>query len=265
MGVLPLPHVPPLWREGLIGLEAAKLLRSPVWRGEGIARGEGEGVLLIPGFLAGDNSLTLMRQWLRELGYRTKSSGIKTNVDCSAVSCSKLEQRLECLAEKTGERVAIIGHSRGGILGKALAVKRPDLVRGVIALGSPVRQQLSVHPLVLSQIALVATLGTSKLSGCFTHNCLRGECCREFREALKQRFPDGSGFVSVYSRKDGVVNWRACLDPAADELVEVNATHCGMCVHAPTYRIVGNALAKFREGEQWPGSWFVQEPYAQAA
>ena len=256
--MLSLPHVPPLWREGLVGLEAANLLRSPVWRGDGIERGEGEGVLLIPGFLAGDGSLGLMHQWLRSLGYRTKSTGFRANVACSAEACAMLEERLERLADATGRRVAIVGQSRGGILGKALGVRRPDLVRGVVALGSPVRQQLSVHPLVLSQIALVATLGTARMAGCFTHACLRGDCCREFRDALKQRFPDDVGYVSVFSRKDGVVNWRACLDPAADEQVEVTATHCGMSFHAPTYRIIGNALARFREGEQWPGAWFAQ-------
>jgi triacylglycerol lipase len=258
VGLLPLPHVPPLWREGLVGLEAARLLASPVWRGHGIERGQGEGVLLIPGFLAGDGSLALVHQWLRDLGYRTKSTGIRANISCSADACRRLERKLESLNERTGQRAVIIGQSRGGILGKAIAAHRPDLVRGVVALGSPILQQLSVHPLVLSQIALVATLGTGRVAGCFTHECLRGECCREFRDALHGPFPDDVGFVSVFSRRDGIVNWRACVDPAADEHVEVNATHCGMCVHAPTYKVVANALARFREGDAWPGAWFAQ-------
>ena len=59
------PYVPPLWRESRVGLEAAQLLRSPVWRGAGVAPGEGRPVLLVPGFMAGDGSLATMTKWLR--------------------------------------------------------------------------------------------------------------------------------------------------------------------------------------------------------
>jgi len=257
VGVPPLPPVPPIWREGLIGLEAAGLLRSEVFRGRGVERGEGEGVLLIPGFLAGDGSLALMHQWLRKMGYRTKSTGIRSNISCSADALLRLEDKLECLNQRTGGRVAIIGQSRGGILGKALAVRRPDLVSGLGTLGSPIQNQLSVHPLLLAQIGLLGAVGSAKLTHTLTHSCLRGECCREFREALKQPIPEDVGSVCVFSRRDGIVNWRACIDPSADEHVEVTATHCGMSVHAPTYRVVGNALARFREGAAWPGAWFA--------
>src|SRR3712207_8341024 len=74
---LPLPHVPPIHREGRVALEAARLMRDPVFRGEGMPRGEGRPVLLIPGFMAGDGSLAVMTHWLRDLGYRTKSAGIR--------------------------------------------------------------------------------------------------------------------------------------------------------------------------------------------
>lgn len=254
---LRLPHVPPLWRETLIGFEAAGLLRSPVWRGDGCERADGDGVLLIPGFMAGDGSLGLMTRWLRGLGYRTKSAGIRSNVGCSEAVCSALEPRLECLAEATGRRVAIVGQSRGGMLGKVLAIRRPDLVSGVVTLGSPLRSQLAVHPLVLGQIGIVGTLGAVGLSGVFGHNCLRGTCCEEFRRAAQAEFPADVSLVSLYSRTDGIVDWRACLDPAADELVEVHASHCGMSVNAEAYRAVANSLTRFREGDAWPGAWFA--------
>jgi len=56
---------PPLWREARIGLEAAALLRDPLFRGDGVADGRGRPVLLIPGFLAGDGSLSMMAGWLK--------------------------------------------------------------------------------------------------------------------------------------------------------------------------------------------------------
>ncbi len=42
-------------------------------------------------------------------------------------------------------------------------------------------------------------------------------------------------YVWVYSRSDGIVDWRACLDGAADELVEIRASHCGMAVSVDVY------------------------------
>src|SRR5215210_2982914 len=106
---LPQPHLTPLWRESRIGLEWAALRRSDVFHGAGVPAGEGRGVLLIPGFLAGDGSLATMTQWLRAAGYRTKRAGIRSNVACSEVACRRMEERLECLADRTGRRVAIVG------------------------------------------------------------------------------------------------------------------------------------------------------------
>src|SRR6185503_2145570 len=111
MGIF--PHVPPLWRESRVGLEAAQLLRSPVWRGAGVVPGDGRGVLLVPGFLAGDGSLGTMAKWLRANGYWTRRAGIRSNIGCSQEACTRLEERVEALAERTGDRVAIIGQSRG--------------------------------------------------------------------------------------------------------------------------------------------------------
>ena len=96
--------VPPLWRESRIGLEWAALRRSDVLRGAGVPAGDGRGVLLIPGFMAGDGSLGTMTQWLRAAGWHTKRAGIRANVACSEVACTRLEERLEALAERTGGR-----------------------------------------------------------------------------------------------------------------------------------------------------------------
>src|ERR1041384_2817950 len=102
-------HVPPLWRESRFGLEAAQLLRRQIWRG--VEAGHGRPVLLTPGFLAGDGSLSTMAKWLRQNGYRTHRAGIRANVGCSQEYLQRLERRLEELFERSGERVAIIGQS----------------------------------------------------------------------------------------------------------------------------------------------------------
>lgn len=248
---IPLPHVPPLWREGLLGLEAAALLRSPVWRGTGLSRGEDRPVLLIPGFLAGDNSLGVMNHWLRGLGYRTKSAGLRANIDCSASITDALECRLEDMCERHGDKVSVIGQSRGGIIARALAVRRPDLVSGIVTLGSPTRAMLHVHPVVLGSIGVVGVLGQLRLRQAFTLDCLRGDCCVKFRDELRTPPPEEVGFVSVYSKNDGIVDWRACVDPFAHENLEVRSSHCGMAVNAAVYRHVAESLASFASVEAY--------------
>jgi len=190
-----------------------------------------------------------MTHWLRANGYRTRRAGIRANVSCSEAACARLEARLEGFAEHTGERVTIVGQSRGGVFAKALAARRPDLVAGIVTLGAPTVSQLRVHPLVLLQVGLVGALGSGRVPGMFGLRCLRGECCRSFREALAGPFPDDVPFVGIYSRSDGIVDWRACLDPAA-ELVEVGASHCGMSVSSAVYAELAHALGSFAE----PGS-----------
>jgi triacylglycerol lipase len=246
MSLLPaIPRVPPLWRESRIGLEAASLRRSPIFRGLGLPPGERRHVLLIPGFMAGDASLGTMANWLRRAGYCTHRTGIRANLDCSEQACRRLEARLEHMAERHGERVVVIGQSRGGVFARALGARRPELVSGIVTLGAPTQGMLSVHPLVLAQIGLVGALGSARLPGMFRVSCLRGTCCKDFRTAITGPFPDDVGYVAVYSRSDGIVQWRSCLDPEADELVEVSASHCGMGLNAQAFLAVANALASF--------------------
>jgi pimeloyl-ACP methyl ester carboxylesterase len=259
---IPLPSMPPLWREGLVGLDAAALVRSDVWNGAGQAPGDGRPVLLIPGFMAGDGSLALMTRWLRGLGYRTHRAGIRSHVDCSAAVCTGLIDVMERMADKTGQRVSIVGQSRGGIAARALAVMRPDLVSGIVSLGSPVRNMFSVHPVVLGGIGIMGALHMAGVPHTLGIGCLKGDCCKAFREALKtEAFPSDVGYVAVYSKHDGIVNWRACLDRCADEFVEVRSSHCGMAVHPDVYTVVGRSLAGFAHADDIP----VWSDWAQAA
>ena len=236
-----------------MGLEAAALMRSRVFKGEGVEHGDGQPVLLIPGFLAGDDSLGLMTQWLRRTGHHTRKAGIRANVDCSSASADRLAERLKYLADTSGQRVAIIGQSRGGNLAKVLAVRHPDLVSGIVTLGSPQLDPFDIHPIVRMHVYAVGTLGTLGVRGFFKHGCKYGGCCEEFWEQLAGPMPKGVGYLSVYSKTDGIVRWRACLDPEAEHL-EIKASHLGMSVHPRAFRAVAQALAEFRQVDPGPGA-----------
>src|SRR3954452_5937729 len=240
-----LPSLPPLWRESRLPLELAALVRNPIYKGEGVVDAGGQPVLLIPGFLAGDDTLGIMTRWLRRTGHRTRKAGFRSNIDCSETAVQRLEERIETMTETQGQKVAIVGQSRGGALAKVLAGRRPDIVSGIVALGSPLVDPLGVHPLVHMQVYAVGTLGTLGMRGFFKHSCRWGDCCERFWEDLKAPVAPGVGFLSIFSKTDGVVKWRSCLDPAATQL-EVRTSHMGMAVHEDTFRAVAGALAAFR-------------------
>jgi pimeloyl-ACP methyl ester carboxylesterase len=201
--------------------------------------------MLIPGFLAGDLSLSLMARWLKLIGYRPCRAGIVANIDCTDRALGRLETQLAGFADRHGRAVTVVGHSRGGTMARVLGVRRPDLVECVVSLGSPMTDELAVHPLVRAQVETVALLGTLGVPGLFSRGCSDGACCASAREQAAGRFPRGVGFTSVYSRSDGVVDWRACLDPAARQ-VEVSSSHVGMAVNAEVFRVLADTLAHHR-------------------
>jgi triacylglycerol lipase len=231
----------PIWLEGRVGAERARLLRDPVMAGRGVPHGDGAPVLLIPGFLAGDVSLGLMARWLRDIGYRPGRARIRANVDCSERALAHLDQQLEQLAERYGRLVRIVGQSRGGSMARVLAVRRPDLIDAIVCLGSPLLDEHAVHPVVRNQLRMVAMLGSLGVPGLFSYGC-RSSCCAGSRRDLAAPFPGGVRFTSIYSRTDGIVAWRACLDPAARQ-VEVRSSHIGMAANAEVFRAIGEALA----------------------
>ena len=93
----------PIWREGLLGLELASLLRHPLFTRRAARRPRPAPVMLIPGFLTGDAQMATLGSWLRRCGHRTHRSGIRLNVDCSAAATGRLEQRLEDFVRREGE------------------------------------------------------------------------------------------------------------------------------------------------------------------
>jgi triacylglycerol lipase len=204
-------------------------------------QGAGRPVMLIPGFLAGDSSLTRMALWLRTGGYELARSRISWNAACMERTVIDLEQRLADAVARNGQRALLVGQSRGGTIGRALAVLRPDLVETLVTLGSPLLDQLDVSWRVWPSITAVGLLGTLGVPGMFSLSCVRGDCCARTQEAVKAPLRDEVRFLSLYSRSDEIVNWRACLDPAAEQL-EVDTSHVGMGMARSVWTTLAEAL-----------------------
>ena len=106
-----------------------------------------------------------------------------------------------------------------------------------------------MHPLVRLQVEAVSRLGSLGAPGLFKRSCLDGECCSSFWGDLSAPLAPDVGFVAVYSRSDGIVDWHACLDPVADEQVEIGASHCGMAFSPAAWRAVAKSLERFNRSE----------------
>ncbi|MCW2856818.1 MAG: hypothetical protein JWR52_2433 [Marmoricola sp.] len=200
-----------------------------------------EPVLLVPGFMAGDATLAPMARMLRGAGYRTYKSQIHINMGCTREAADRLERRVESIALRRGRKVSIVGHSLGGMLARALAARRPDLIAGIVSMGSPIMAPGAVHDVLAWDAELLTRLTRAGFGGLMSEDCIAGACARaSFEESHAPLDPD-VGFTAIYSRRDGIVDWRACIDPAA-VAVEVGASHVGMALDPLVFDAVRMAL-----------------------
>jgi pimeloyl-ACP methyl ester carboxylesterase len=204
-----------------------------------------EPVVLVPGFMAGDGSLALMSRHLRGLGYRTYRSTMHANVGCTREASEVLEQRIEAIATKRGRKVTIVGHSLGGLMARGVAGRRPDLVDGILTLGSPILAPGAAHPILLFDLKVLTRLQRAGLGRMMGEDCTSGACAQVSWEQSRVPLARGVPFTSVFSRRDGIVDWRSCLDPQA-RTVEVLTSHLGMAFDPVVLDIVVESLAGHR-------------------
>jgi pimeloyl-ACP methyl ester carboxylesterase len=207
-------------------LLAPLLLRAP--------RGDGHPVLTLPGFLGSDLSMAPMRRYLKELGYDTNAWNLGRNIGGVSRMRASLRDRLAEVHDITGRKVSLVGWSLGGVYARDLAQQMPDMVRYVVTLGSPFAND-------------VRATNATRL-----YEALSGEMVEEnseLRKAIAGDLPVPT--TSIYSRSDGIVNWRTCLLRPSDtaENVEVYlASHVGLGVNAAALWAVADRLAQ-NEGQ----------------
>jgi pimeloyl-ACP methyl ester carboxylesterase len=214
--------------------ELSALLGDPVYRGRGVPRGDGRPVLLVPGFLAGDWTLRLLQGWLSRIGYRAYLSGIVLNIQHSERMLARLRRRAGAIQKETGERVSLVGHSRGGLLAKVYAQRKPDGVEQVIALGSPLADWTDLAAITHHAVGVVRTVNQLAYGRRMNP---------EGRFTYDLRLTPTVPTTSIYTKADDVVNFRSCLRPDIPA-IQVWGSHNGLVVNPEVFRLVGRLLAR---------------------
>jgi pimeloyl-ACP methyl ester carboxylesterase len=191
-------------------------------------RGEGDPVLVFPGFGASDASTAPLRAYLRYLGYDARGWGIGVNTGDVPSLIPQVTEAAERSAVRTGRPVRLVGWSLGGVLAREVARDAPAAVDRVVTLGLPVVGG-----------AKYTLAGRAYASRGYDLDAIEAEV--EERNRIPIRRP----VTAIYSRRDRVVAWRACIDRHNDgvEHLEVDTSHVGLGFSADVYRIVARSLA----------------------
>jgi pimeloyl-ACP methyl ester carboxylesterase len=186
--------------------------------------GDGHPVLVIPGWLAGDISTRTLRWFLRRRGYHVHGWRLGRNVGATSAVVEGLGKRFRALRVRHGRRLSVVGWSLGGLYARELARRFPDDVRQVITLGSPFADPSATVPARLYR----ALYGGSTSRRVPPHEPLPVPA------------------TSIYSRSDGVVAWRSCLDAPGPqrENIEVWSSHCGLGHHPAALLVIADRLAQ---------------------
>lgn len=207
----------------------ASLLLSPVLLQA--PKGDGHPVLVLPGLLASDISTAPLRRYLKHLGYHSIAWDLGRNLGGVYRMRAQLRDRLRRIHETAGRKVSLVGWSLGGVYARDLALHAPDMVRSVITLGSPF------------------TGDVTATNARRVYELLSGESLEDVDiadlKALAGDLPVPT--TSIYSRTDGIVNWRTSLvQPSATaENIEVYlASHIGLAVNPAVLWAVADRLAQ---------------------
>lgn len=235
-----------IWKEALFAADLLLLHSSPIYYGLGLQRGDGSAVVLVPGFLGTDAYLSQLHSWLGRIGYRPYFSGIGLNAECPNLLIQRrLNESIDRARVETGEKIHLIGHSLGGIISRAVAAQRPDDIASVITLASPFRGTV-VHPTVLRAAEAVRKHileehGSGVLPACYT-----GHCTCAFLSSLRRSLPGSVVETAIYTRSDGITDWRYCMTGEQEKDFEVSGTHIGLVFNASAYSIIARRLALAR-------------------
>lgn len=200
-----------------------------------LPKGDGHGVLVLPGFMAGDVSTSPLRSLLRDLGYDAVGWNLGRNVRVDEARVAAMMKCVDTLYERTGRKVSIVGWSLGGVFARELAKQAPEKVRLVISLGSPISDDRN-H---------------TNARRLFEY--LNGREPEPIRNGRFQRLAEAPPVptTSILTKTDGIVHWRGSVQGGDGEVenIVVHASHCGLGVNPSAVYAIADRLA------QEEGAW----------
>jgi pimeloyl-ACP methyl ester carboxylesterase len=194
-------------------------------------RGTGERVLALPGFAASDVSTAVLRLVLRGLGHDARGWGLGRNGGDVRALLPRVRRLVASHAHETGRPVRLVGWSLGGVLAREVAREEPELVDRIVTMGSP----------IVGGPRYTATARMMRRRGVDFDAIDAAIAAREQR-------PIQVPMTVIYSKRDGIVAWQACVDetnPFVEHHV-VDSTHLGLGFHAEVLAIVARALVARR-------------------
>ncbi len=236
----------PIWKEALFGADLLLLHASPVYYGLGIPRGDGSAVVVVPGFLGNDFYLSHLNTWLTRIGYRAYLSGIGLNAECPNLLIQyRLAKTIQQALTDTGKKIHLIGHSLGGVIARSVANQRPQHIASVITMGAPFRGNVAHRSVLLAAKAVRKNIlrehGSDVLPTCYT-----ARCTCDFLNHLRCEMPESVQQTAIYTKDDGIVDWKYCRTGDSETDFEVPGTHIGMAFNSSVFTIIANQLAKAR-------------------
>ncbi|EKF73502.1 hypothetical protein A11A3_13230 [Alcanivorax hongdengensis A-11-3] len=194
-----------------------------------LPRGEGQPVLVLPGFGASDVTTRPLRRALAKLNYTSYGWAQGTNLGMNRQRKELLVSQLHAVAARHGQPVALVGWSLGGVFARELARAWPDKVSQVFTLGSPINGDPSAN-------------NVSSLFALF-NPCRPGPDLDAFRERIQA---PPVPCTAIYTREDGIVSWQCSLEEEADntENVEVSGTHVGLPWNPQVLAAIAERLAR---------------------
>jgi len=214
-----------LAREVMAATQAAL---SPPPFPEGAVRGNGQPVIVIPGFLSPDMTTQRLRDFLVRQNFRPVSWTGGINMGPMRQVMAGLKTQIRALADETGQSVSLLGVSLGGTTARQAAKYCPDMIARVITLVSPIRVPV-VTP--LAPLAEAAALLWD---------------AEEVRDLAAIAAPPPVPLTAIISREDGVIDWEASRPEPGEkvEVVEVGGAHMTICSNPEVQRIVADRLAR---------------------
>lgn len=225
----------PTFLEARVQLEWLSLLNDAVWRRGEVPGASSRPVLLVPGFFGTEASLMPMSRWLRRLGFAAEVAPVGLNAWSGSYGAEVVSQSARRMADESGQRVVVVGHSRGGQHGTVAAVRAPDAIEALVTLGSPLRVVLPNHFLTRVPVSVLSAVG--RLVSSASERAAEAEYERD----LLGPFPREVLRVSVWSKSDGIVDWRVSMLREARN-VPVVGSHIGLAVNPEVYRELASIL-----------------------